>query len=42
MRTASRLIELAAARPREALADIFGLAVICAMVFAGFAITAAA
>lgn len=42
MGIASRLLELAAARPREALTDIVGLAAICAMVFVGFAVTAAA
>lgn len=40
MRTASRLFELASARPREALADVLGLVAICAMVFGGFVATA--
>lgn len=42
MRAARRLIELAAARPGAALADVFGLALICLMVFAGFAMTSVA
>lgn len=40
MRAARRIAELAAARPGAALADILGLASICVMVFAGFALTA--
>lgn len=40
MSAVGRLIELAAARPGEALADVLGLAAICVMVFAGLAATA--
>lgn len=39
MRTVSRMIELASERPGEALTDVIGLAVICVMIFGGFAIT---
>lgn len=41
MTAARRIAELAAARPGGAFADILGLAAMCAMVFAGFALTAA-
>lgn len=40
MKTASRLFELAAAHPGEAVADVLGLVAICAMVFGGFVATA--
>ena len=41
MKAARRIAELAAARPGAALADVLGLLSICAMFFAGFALTAA-
>ena len=40
MNAARRIAELAAARPAAAVADVLGLASICIMVFAGFALTA--
>lgn len=42
MKIASRMIEIASRRPAEAAEDVIGLTVICVLVFAGFAATAAA
>ncbi|MEM7546148.1 MAG: hypothetical protein AAF367_11480 [Pseudomonadota bacterium] len=42
MKTATRIYRLAAARPAEAIEDALGLAVICVLIFAGFAATAVA
>ena len=40
MRTAARMIRIAADRPAEAAEDLVGLAAICVLVFVGFAATA--
>ncbi len=40
MKIAARMIEVATSRPAEAVEDVIGLAVICVLVFAGFAVTA--
>ena len=40
MKTAARMIRLAADRPSEAVEDIVGLAAMCLLVFVGFAATA--
>lgn len=42
MKTAARMIEIASRHPRESLEDVIGLAAICVLVFAGFAVTAMA
>lgn len=42
MKTAARMMRLAAARPSEAAQDVVGLAAICVLVFVGFAATAMA
>ena len=42
MKTAARMIRLAADRPAEAAEDIIGLAAMCLLVFVGFAATAMA
>lgn len=42
MKTAARMIRLAADHPREAAEDILGLAAMCVLVFVGFAATAIA
>lgn len=40
MKTAARMMELAAARPADAMQDVLGLAAICGLVFIGFVATA--
>lgn len=40
MRTFSRFCELASERPAGTLADLIGLGLMCAIVLAGFAVTA--
>lgn len=39
MKAAARMLEIASAHPREALQDVIGLSVACALVFIGFAAT---
>jgi hypothetical protein len=42
VKTAIRMIEVAAEQPKEALTDVLGLAALCAIMFIGFAATSLA